>query len=175
MTDQAFENPVTSKIVDFVRSIGLPVVRAELDDTAFMPGLALDGGRIVIDEDRLLYPGDILHEAGHLAVLRPEQRAQTHGRLGAEGGEEMGAIAWSYAAAVHIQLDPVVLFHPDGYRGGANALLENFAQQRYIGVPYLQWLGLTLEPPRATQQGVQPYPHMLRWLCEAAVADAVTP
>jgi hypothetical protein len=171
--DRPFQDPVTASIVDFVRSIGLPVVRGALDDTAFLPGLALKGGGIVIDETRLLYPGDILHEAGHLAVMPLEKRAQTQGRLVADGGEEMGAIAWSYAAALHIGLDPAVLFHPAGYKEGAHSLLENFAAGRYVGVPYLQWLGLTLEPPRAAQQGVPPYPHMLHWLCGPAADTTV--
>ncbi len=171
MMDKDFKNPLTNSIVAFVRNVGLPVVRGELDDGAFMPGLALDGGRIVIDEARLLYPGDILHEAGHLAVLPPDRREHTQGRLGSDGGEEMGAIAWSYAAALHIGLDPAVLFHADGYKGGANALLENFAEERYVGMPYLQWLGLTIDPARAAQLGVPPFPHMLRWLCEPAMAS----
>lgn len=173
MMDKAFEDPVTAGIVDFVRGIGLPVVRGALDDTAFLPGLALEAGGIVVDEARLLYPGDILHEAGHLAVMPVEKRMRTQGRLDADGGEEMGAIAWSFAAALHVGLDPAVLFHADGYKDGAHALRENFAAGRYVGVPYLQWLGLTLEPPRAAQQGVPPYPHMLRWLCGPRVEAPV--
>lgn len=163
--DKPFDDPLIARIVGFVRGIGLPVVRGELDDTAFLPGLGLEAGGIVIDEARLLYPGDILHEAGHLAVMPADKRSRTQGRLDADGGEEMGAIAWSYAAVLHLGLDPAVLFHPDGYREGADALLENFADGRYVGVPYLQWLGLTLEPARAAQQGVPAYPHMLGWLC----------
>ena len=170
--DKPFEDPVTARIVGFVRGIGLSVVRAELDDTAFLPGLALEAGHLVIDEGRLLYPGDILHEAGHLAVMPGDKRVQSNGRLGTDGGQEMGAIAWSYAAALHLGLDPAVLFHADGYRDGAGALLENFAEGRFVGVPYLQWLGLTLEPARAVQQGVPPYPHMLGWLNTQCAPDA---
>ncbi len=44
MMDKDFKNPLTNSIVAFVRNVGLPVVRGELDDGAFMPGLALDGG-----------------------------------------------------------------------------------------------------------------------------------
>ena len=57
----------------------------------------------------------------------------------------MMAIAWSYAASVHLQLDPSVVFHADGYRGGSQSLIENFTGGRYIAVPTLQWLGMTAE------------------------------
>ena len=53
-----------------------------------------------------------------------------------------------------------------GYRGDGVALRDNFSQGRYLGVPYLQWLGMSLEPAAAARQGLRPYPHMLRWLCE---------
>jgi hypothetical protein len=76
----------------------------------------------------------------------------------------MAAIAWSYAAARRLDLDLAILFHPDGYKGGAASLAENFAAGRYIGVPMLQWFGMTLEPRQAREQGAEPYPHMLRWM-----------
>lgn len=160
-----FADPLTARIASFLRGIGLWVEPGVVEDAAFLPGLDLRAGGLVIDEARLLYPGDILHEAGHLAVLPSAVRAQATGRLEADGGQEMGAIAWSWAAAAHLGIDPAVVFHPQGYKQGANALLENFSQGRYVGVPYLQWLGLTLEPERAGPQALPPYPHMQRWLC----------
>ena len=84
--------------------------------------------------------------------------------MGADGGLEMAAIAWSYAAAVHLNLDPAVVFHEEGYRGGAQTILENFQAGRYIGVPLLQYMGLTADAKRAQAINVEPYPHMLRWL-----------
>lgn len=161
---EPFADPVLQRTADFLRGIGLQVRRGALDDGCFLPGLALIGGALVVDESRLKYPGDLLHEAGHLAMLTAAERSRVDGTLAADGGEELGAIAWSYAAALHLALDPAVLFHPGGYRDGAAALLENFAEGRYLGVPYLQWLGLTLEPRQALAQGCPPYPHMLRWL-----------
>ncbi|RYF43285.1 MAG: hypothetical protein EOO25_03765 [Comamonadaceae bacterium] len=160
-----FDDPLTELIAGFVRGVGLTVRAGVVEDAAFLPGLALEAGGIVIDESRLLYPGDVLHEAGHLAVLPAGVRNQTTGRLEADGGQEMGAIAWSWAAAVHLGLDPAVVFHPDGYKQDGNALLENFAQGRYVGVSYLQWLGLTWEPARDPSLARPAYPHMLRWLC----------
>ena len=78
----------------------------------------------------------------------------------------MGAICWSYAAALHLGIDPAIIFHPHGYRSGSDSLLENFREGRYLGVPLLQWMGLTYEPRQASERGCAPYPHMTRWLRE---------
>ena len=66
----------------------------------------------------------------------------------------MAAIAWSYAAALHLNLAPEVVFHAAGYRGGSRSMIENFSAGRYIGVPFLKWIGLTGDN----------YPAMTRWL-----------
>lgn len=113
-----------------------------------------------------MYPGDLLHEAGHLALLEPGEKWVTEGSMGDNGGYEMGAIAWSYAAAVHLGLAPDVVFHDSGYRGPAEAIRENFAAGRYLGVPILQWLGLAVDTKTAPTLGVEPYPAMIRWLRE---------
>lgn len=120
-----------------------------------------DRGAILIDGSRLLYPGDLLHEAGHLAVIAPEKRKRVQGNMGKDRGEEMTAIAWSYAASVHLALEPSVVFHDGGYRGWSKAFIENFTNGRYVGVPMLQWIGLTADNKRAKEMGVEPYPHMI--------------
>ena len=160
---QAFANPLTEKIVRFLRGIGLTVLHGRSGDS-FLPGIRLDGGRIIIDEAHLLYPGDLLHEAGHLAVTVEEERASMGHKLEVTMGDEIGAIIWSYAAALHIGIDPAVVFHPDGYRGSSDAFLENFKAGRFVGVPLLQWMGLTLEPRQAAERGIAPFPHMIQWL-----------
>lgn len=162
----SFQNPITETIARFLRDIGLQIEAAELDDSAFLPGLVLDGGRILVDETQLKYPGDILHEAGHLAVTPASERGLCGGNLAVGGAAEMAAISWSYAAALHIGLDPAVVFHSDGYRNGSNSLLENFSNGLYLAVPYLQWIGMTFEKKQAEERGVDPYPKMIRWLRE---------
>jgi len=159
-----FSNPVTTRIVEFLLGIGLPVRAGVIAERTFLPGIKIEGGVLVIDEAQLTYPGDVLHEAGHLAVVPVARRGALHLHVGKDGGDEMMAIAWSYAAAVHLGLDPAVVFHDGGYRGGSQALIDNFSAGRYIGVPTLQWIGLTAEPKRASDMGVPPYPHMLKWL-----------
>ena len=154
------------EIIAFLREIGFEVNVGEILESTFLPGIRIEAGALRVDPARLLYPGDLLHEAGHLALMDPARRAQTNGDVGADGGEEVGAIAWSYAAALHIGLEPRVVFHADGYKGGADSIAENFAAGQYIGIPMLQWKGLTLDRRQAAVNGIPAYPHMLRWLCE---------
>ncbi len=162
MTDAPGLDPLRDRLIRFIREIGIAVRNAELDESCFLPGLDIRGGAIVVNQPRWLHLGDILHEAGHLAVAAPEARSAE--RLAPNPGDEMAAIAWSYAAAVHLGLPTGIVFHAAGYRGGAKALIENFEAGRYIGVPLLQWYGMTVEPRQAKPGGAPPYPHMLRWL-----------
>jgi hypothetical protein len=149
-----FLNPLTNRIAGFLNEIGLPVRAGEIPEPTFLPGIHVFGGVLVVDEGRLAYPGDLLHEAGHLAVTPAARRDSIDGNAGDDGGEEMAAIAWSYAAAVHLELSPDVVFHAAGYRGGSSSLIDNFGAGRYVGVPYLKWIGLTGDA----------YPAMTRWL-----------
>jgi hypothetical protein len=155
---------LTHGIIDFLHEIGLEITRAELSQKTFLPGISVDRGAILLDEAKLLYPGDLLHEAGHLAVIAPEKRKQVQVDVGNKAAEEMMAIAWSYAALVHLGLEPSVVFHEGGYRGGSESLIENFTNERYIGVPMLEWIGLTADKKRATEMGIKPYPHMIKWM-----------
>jgi hypothetical protein len=150
--------------------VGIPVIRRAISEPTFLPGLQLENGNLVIDTEKLQYPGDMLHEAGHLATMPPGVRETMSDNLpdsDLNRGGEMMALAWSYAAAVHIGLDLRVVFHPDGYRGGGDAIIQNFAKKNYIGVPMLQWAGMTYDEKRAPEFGVLPYPNMIRWLRES--------
>src|ERR1700690_1026720 len=159
-------DPLVARIAGFLVTIGLQVRVAAGLEHEFLPGLGIQNGILTIDEPSLLYPGDLLHEAGHLAMLPPSQRAQAGANMGGGGGREMAAIAWSYAAAIHLAIPLEIVFHEAGYRGGAQAILENFAAGRYIGVPMLEWATLTATGKNAQALGVPPYPAMLRWLRE---------
>lgn len=160
-------NQHTQTIVNFLIEIGIEVEARELKQETFLPGILIDCGRLVIDESKLLYPGDLLHEAGHLAVVSPQRRAELYGNVATgDGSEEMPAIAWSWAALKYLGLEPEIVFHADGYRGASASIIENFSAGLYFGVPVLQWLGMTYEGEQADKHKVAPFPHMCRWLCE---------
>jgi len=156
-------DPSATRIVEWLRKIGLTVRLAPLGDDTFLPGVVMEAGGIVVDPERLLYPGDLLHEAGHLATMLPERRAANESNAGREMGDEIAAQTWSYAAAVHLELAPEIVFHATGYKGSAATLMEAYRDGK-VGVPLLQWMGLTLDRKRAAAASVAPYPHMIRWL-----------
>lgn len=155
-----FTDPLVDRIAAFLRGIGIPVDVARLAQETFLPGVAILGGGLKVDPARLAWPGDLLHEAGHIAVRDP---ARPGDGIPDDPGEEMAALAWSFAAATHLGLDPSVPFHEGGYRGGGKALAEMFSQGGYVGVPMLALWGLTHEPHRARASGAPGYPHMLAW------------
>ncbi len=132
-------------IIDWLRQIGLTVRLAPLEGGSFLPGVTLEPGGLIVDPERLLYPGDLLHEAGHLATMLPAQRASTGSNAGSDMGDEIAAQTWSYAAAVHLSLAPEIVFHPTGYHNSATRLIEVYRDGK-AGVPLLQWMGLTLGP-----------------------------
>jgi hypothetical protein len=160
---------LTETIIDFVESVGIKVLKMPITDDTFLPGLQLKDGALIIDSEKLLYPGDILHEAGHLATMPPDIRKTMNDNLPAtpenQGGEMM-ALAWSYAAAKYLDIDPHVVFHAEGYKGGSENLIENFSEGRYIGVPLLQWAGMAYDDKKAKEYSKPAYPHMINWLRE---------
>jgi hypothetical protein len=158
-------DPVAEQIVGFLREIGLTVRLAALTGETFLPGVALEPGGLVVDAERLRYPGDLLHEAGHLAVMTAADRAGAGGNVGTDMGGEIGAQCWSYAAAAHLGLAPEVVFHSDGYRGSAESLIDIYRDGN-AGVPLLQWMGLTLDAKHAAESGGTAYPAMVKWLRE---------
>jgi hypothetical protein len=107
----------------------------------------------------LKYPGDLLHEAGHIAVteerLRPLIGTEEMDNDWPSLGDEIAAILWSYAALSHLNLDPKVVFHPDGYKGASDWFIEQFNNKNYMGLPLLEWMGLCLEKEK--------FPIMDKW------------
>ena len=162
------ETPEVIKILDFLNEIQINVIEKELEDATFLPGLAIASNCIEIDFDKLLYPGDILHEAGHLAVTTSEERlligTDSMPKEWPSPGDEIVSMLWSYAALHHLELPAEFVFHPNGYKNDSLWLIENYTNEIYIGLPLLEWMGLTLSKERASKEGKKPFPTMIKWL-----------
>jgi hypothetical protein len=150
---------VTDRIAAFLRDVGIRVEPAELGDDCFLPGIAVERGGLLYDEARLTWPGDLLHEAAHLALAPAALRPQMTGDVAVPGLDldllEKAAVPWSYAAALAIGIDPAVVFHAGGYRGQSEGLLRTFGFGVYPGLNILVDAGMTT---------ADVYPRMLRWL-----------
>ena len=162
-----FKNALTAKIADFLIEIGLEIAPSNLGET-FLPGILIERGKILVDETKLAFPGDLLHEAGHLAVAPKNLRHLLSDEV--ELAEfnmdavETAAMLWSYAAALHLELDPRVVFHADGYKGNADALLFNYSLGIYLGLDVLTAARMTTANSEVADAKVQPFPKMLKWL-----------
>jgi hypothetical protein len=164
------DDGVLERILAFLREVGIRVREAELGDGAFLPGVRVDGGGLLFDRARLRWPGDLLHEAGHLAVLPSALRAAASDDLAGHDdvpyAGETEATAWAYAATVAIGLDPAVLFHQGGYHGQSASLVMTYSMGVYPGAQGLVRAGMTASGTAAAQRGETTYPGMQRWLRE---------
>jgi len=146
-------------IINFLKSIQIEVIETPVSDDTFLPGLRIKGQTIFYDPEKLKYPGDLLHEAGHIAVTEEKLRPLI-GTLSSEEqkpneGEEIAAILWSFAACRHLNLDLSIVFHPGGYKNESQWLIEQFNSQNYIGLPLLEWMSLCDK---------EDFPKMKKWL-----------
>ena len=163
-----FKNPLTNKITDFLTTIGIEIAAARLGDECFLPGIVVEKGRLLVDEPKLKYPGDLLHEAGHLAIAPASVRTDLSGEVVIPGANmdavEIQVTAWAYAAIVHLGLEPQVLFHEGGYKGKSESLILTFSLGVFPGANGLAEMGMTVTGENARRLGVEPYPNMLKWL-----------
>src|SRR6266705_3506547 len=155
-----FNNSLAQKITDFLTNIGIEIIPAKLSEDTFLLGILVERGRMLVDEEKLTYPGDLLHEAGHLAVAPRELRPELSGEVVLPefntDAVESQAIAWSYAACVYLHLDPTVVFHERGYKGKSEALLFNFSVGVYVGLNGFQEAGMAASTNHARELGSQP-------------------
>ncbi|MCK8479662.1 hypothetical protein [Psychroserpens algicola] len=159
MMQTTYDEAILNRIVNFINSIQIDVIPTRLNDDTFLPGLHLKGQAILMDKSKLKYPGDLLHEAGHIAVTAPQERSKI-GTSEMEKswpcmGDEIAAILWSYAALHHLNLNPDVVFHPNGYRDASNWFIEQFTSEVYMGLPLLVWMEFC---------DTETFPKMKKWL-----------
>ncbi|WP_378179107.1 hypothetical protein [Aquimarina sp. SS2-1] len=165
MREGVIKEDIIKKIFQFLESLPIPIQFSEIPTETFLPGIKIEKGTILVDANKLTHPGDILHEAGHIAVSIPEERIHLNNNVTENNttkeGEELAAMLWSYAAILEMGLAAEIVFHPDGYKGESDWILNQYRNQVYIGLPLLQWMGLTYLDTEESS-----FPHMKKWLRE---------
>ena len=163
-----FDDDILGKIASFLTEIGILIKPGVVDNETFLPGIDVEKGALVVDEKKLLYPGDLLHEAGHIAVTPASLRHRLSGKVEASHSNpdtvEAAAISWSYAACAHLGLDPTFVFHEHGYHGRAEGLLLGFRLGVFPGLHELISAGMTSSEVDAERTGKRPFPSMQKWL-----------
>lgn len=157
-------------ILAFFRDIQLDANEGFVPADSFLPGVRVSQGTLIYDRGALRWPGDLLHEAGHIAVMPSSLRMTLDDALDAINdiphAGEMEATAWAYAAIVHLRLDTSVLFHEGGYKGHSDGLIRSFQYGVYPGAFGLAQADMTMIGEEIKRTGVAPYPEMTRWLRE---------
>lgn len=152
----------------FLGMIGIEMRAGTVDVPTLFPGSLIERGSLVVDESKLIAPGDALHEAAHIALAPPERRGADLAFLDdADGGEELTTIAWCWAALLQIDVAPEDIYHGTAYpRGDSATIIDAARRGTYIGFPLLQAWGMAFDEANARLRGVDPFPHMVRWLRE---------
>lgn len=149
----------TTIIIRFLESIGISVIEKNIEYSCILPGLDIHSNTILMDSKKLKHPGDLLHEAGHIAATSKEERSLIGTKQQPEtwpkDGDEIVAILWSYAAAKHLGIDLTVVFHDKGYKDESNWIINQLESENYIGIDLLEWMGLCKKDE---------FPKMKKWL-----------
>jgi len=179
-------------IVDFVRGIGIGVEVGELGRHGLLPGTNVQGGVIHVDPETLIGSGDLLHEAGHIAIiprrhwprLGRDLQASVEAVLAEETAAgapdpklakavamgEMMAQAWSYGAARHIGVSPGAVFFPGTHKHqqfeGTHPMQAWIESGTHYGILALAEVGLTGFGGMFSHMGdngLPPFPRFSRW------------
>lgn len=171
------------KIASFLEGLGFSLTEKPVP-SGFLPGIRVRGMTMQFDRTRMLSAGDMLHEAGHIAIIpamfRPKVSDDIDASLGvlaqeyidkaplqrADGTEdpvvrgllqcgETEAQAWSFAAATAIGIPPNVVFHGRAYEGHSREIIAMLSVGAFLGINGLVAGGMV--KPRQ-------FPRMNRWL-----------
>lgn len=175
------------KAIDFVLGIGIPVKvsdRTNALDT-FLPHIRIEYGELVVSPRRA-FPGDILHEAGHIALLPRRLRIyalddlQQALQMGSEilrqpdcsaytqaairlSASDAAVTAWQFAAHKKIGLPKALLFPLQSYGGQENLIYVSLDHNNYVGINELTKAGLTMHSEQMNL-GAPVFPQLKSWL-----------
>lgn len=163
--DQVYVQP----ILHFLEKIGIYFEFSSIDIDTYVPGINIHNGSLQIDLEKLSFPGDLLYEAGRIALAPAAVRSSLSHPIDNQldfdvATHSMMTIAWSFAAALESGTPLEVLFHPEGYKGQNESIQHGFQSGQYMGLPMLQLLGMSYDALNAPLRGFEPFPVMQYWI-----------
>jgi hypothetical protein len=176
------ESPIDT-VVRFLQEIGLEVVRCS-EARGFLKHIKIDRGVLYIDAHATA--PNLLHEAGHLAVIPATHRPSVGANLEAalakmlasldwsdpESPEcrvamycgESEATAWAWAAGVHLGLAPKDIIADEDYDNTGDQMRLALAHDAYLGINGLCHAGFCGQGALGRRRGQPIYPKLAFWL-----------
>ncbi len=174
MSDQGINN--RDNALSFLAEVGIPASKGDVPPDSFLPNITVKDGVIVYND--ATHISDLLHEAGHLAILpsrfrksankdfakiirtmmenvdfsnpdAPEARAAIQ-------CSDVEATAWAYAAGKYLGIpdEEIILDHQ--YEGKGNETRDCLHAKCYFGINGLRAAGFFAN--------VKSFPKMERWI-----------
>lgn len=184
MTSKANLAHSLDRVIEALEAIGLEVSRGEVGDS-FLPHVHIKNGSLLVEEGA--HPTDVLHEAGHLAVLPACLRANATGniediephldRILADHQDDPSwlesplcrslmqisdteATAWAYAFGRKCGLPDEHIIRTDAYDGEGLNIMTMLQLGQYLGVNGLRAAGFI--------SSCRDFPVLEKWLQDAS-------
>ncbi len=187
------ESSSLSSVLRFLSDIGLPFKEVSGVQGFLGAGVCIDCGCLLVDK-LTARPSAVLHEAAHVAIVPARYRRLMRGslfesfRIMAKDWAMMGlapdhpfsramiqasdpeATAWSWAAGVHIGLDPREIIEDADYAGEGESMRWSLHSNSYVGIQGLKHAGFCEVCPNPYRPGHAEqtvYPRLRVWLQDA--------
>lgn len=166
------------KVKSFLQSIGISVTQGKVPRTSFLPNVIIKNGCLIYDDK--IEVSDLLHEAGHVAIVPAKYRAICNGDMdksmlrvwakAERAGEtkfdspiywqliqasECEAIAWAWAVGKHLGLLEAEIIPDHHYDMTGVVQRAKLAAKQHFGINGLRASGMI--------ESVKKYPHLTRW------------
>lgn len=171
-------------VASFLNDIGLEARMVDqLGAPSFLKDVCIDHGTLQFTENALV--GDLLHDAGHLAVIPARFRIQMHGNLYKSfreilknldhmdpedpeavallNGDDLAATAWGWACGRHLDIDPQVIITPESFGHEGDHIRRMLSMNSYFGIQALQATGFCLARDLCVS-GRSVFPKLNFWL-----------
>lgn len=180
-------SPELDRTVAFLKEIGLPVtVDATLRGEAFFERVQIEAGSLRVHPEALV--SDVLHEAGHLAVVPARWRHLIDGNvdegiqrmfeeadrldLPPDGPEsrallqagEAEATAWAWAAGKHLGFPDDTIIRDSDYSNEGPWIRRGLALDEYLGINGLCYAGFCGRGLLGRRKKLPIYPNLAFWL-----------